>query len=103
MVLETRDQAKFQFQFLFDSSKEHLDFIAILETKRNDFTAPELAHFCTNKNYSWNWALTRGRSGGILLGVNLDIFDVQCVVLSNFHVKLHLRDKFTFLMFRVLY
>jgi exonuclease III len=54
-----RDQAK--FQFLFDSSKEQqLDFIAILETKRNDFTTSELAHFCANKNYSWNWSPTWG-------------------------------------------
>jgi hypothetical protein len=45
-----RDQAK--FRFLFDSTKEHnLDFIAILDTKRKDFTTIELAHFCANKNF----------------------------------------------------
>jgi exonuclease III len=87
-----RDQAK--VRFLFDLTKEHqLDFIAILETKRKDFTASELAHFCANKNYSWNWSPTRGRSGGILLGVNIENFDVQSVVLGNFHVKLHLKNK----------
>jgi hypothetical protein len=79
---------------LFDSSKDQqLDFIAILETKRNDFTASELAHFCANKNYPWNWSPTRGRSGGILLGANLDNFDVQSVCLGSFHVKLQLRNK----------
>jgi hypothetical protein len=42
-----RDQAK--FGFLFDSTKEHnLDFIAILETKRNDFNTSEVSHFCAN-------------------------------------------------------
>jgi exonuclease III len=87
-----RDQAK--FRFLFDSTKEHqLDFIAILETKRKDFTALELAHFSANKNYSWNWSPTRGHSGGILLDVNIEIFDIQSVVLGNFHVKLHLKNK----------
>jgi exonuclease III len=46
-----RDQAK--FGFVFDSAKEYqLDFIAILETKRNDFTTAELTHFCANKNFS---------------------------------------------------
>jgi exonuclease III len=54
-----RVQAK--FRFLCDSTKEHqLDFIAILETKRLDYTTPELAHFCANKNYSWNGHLQRG-------------------------------------------
>jgi hypothetical protein len=48
-----RDWAK--FRFLFDSSKDQqLYFIAILETKRNNFLALELAHFCANGNYSWN-------------------------------------------------
>jgi exonuclease III len=87
-----RDQAK--FRFLFDSSKDQqLDFIAILETKRKDFLASELAHFCANKKYSWNWSPTKGRSGGILLGINSDNFDVQSVHLGSFHVKLLLRNK----------
>jgi exonuclease III len=87
-----RDQAK--FRFLFDTTKENqLDFVAIMETKRNNFTVSELAHFHANKNYTWNWSPTRGRSGGILLGVNIENFDVQGVVLGNFHVKLHLKNK----------
>jgi exonuclease III len=79
---------------LFDTTKENqLDFIAIMETKRNNFTVSELAHFCANKNYTWNWSPTRGRSGGIILGVNIENFDVQGVALGNFHVKLHLKNK----------
>jgi exonuclease III len=86
-----RDQAK--FRFLFDAAKEHqLDFIAILETKRNDFTTAELTHFCANKNFSWNWSPTRGRAGGILLGINLEMFIVQNVVLGDFYVKIHLKN-----------
>jgi exonuclease III len=70
-----RDQAK--FRFLFDSTKEHnLDFIAILETKRKDFITAELAHFCANKIFSWNWSPTRGCAGGILLGINVDLREV---------------------------
>jgi hypothetical protein len=63
---------------------QQLDFIAILETKRNYFLASELAHFCTNRNYSWNWSPTKGCSGGILLGVNSDNVDVQSVHLGSF-------------------
>jgi hypothetical protein len=42
-----RDLAK--PKFIFESISEyHLDFIALLETKRNGFHLAELAHFCTN-------------------------------------------------------
>jgi hypothetical protein len=59
----TKDQAK--FKFLFDSTKEQqLDFIAILETKRNNFTTAELAHFCAN-----NFFLGIGHRLGDVLGV----------------------------------
>jgi exonuclease III len=89
---DLRDQAK--YIFLFDSTKEHnLDFIAILETKRNDFNTAELAHFCANKNFAWNWSPTRGRAGGILLGINVDKFDVQGVVLNDFYMKVNLKNK----------
>jgi hypothetical protein len=39
-------------RFLFETVTEHhLDFLALLETKRNDFNVAELAHFCANKNF----------------------------------------------------
>jgi exonuclease III len=87
-----REQAK--FRFLFDSTKEHnLDIIAVLETKRNDYNTPELAHFCANRNFSRNWSPTRGRAGGILLGINMEKFDVQGVVLNDFYTKVNLKNK----------
>jgi exonuclease III len=55
-----RDQVK--PRFLFDSVKEHLlDFIALLETKRLDFNANELSHFCANKFFVWDWTPANGR------------------------------------------
>jgi hypothetical protein len=39
-------------RFLFETVTEHhLDFLALLETKRNYFNVAELAHFCANKNF----------------------------------------------------
>jgi exonuclease III len=87
-----RDQAK--PRFLFDSVKEYnLDFIAILESKRSDFYPHELAHFCANKNYSWNWTPPRVCSGGILVGLNIEKFTVQNIVRSNFSMKFKLKNK----------
>jgi exonuclease III len=41
-------------RFICESGTEyHLDFIALLETKRNDFHLAELAHFYAN-NFLWD-------------------------------------------------
>jgi hypothetical protein len=66
-----RDQAK--QRFIFDSTREHqLDFIATLETKRKEFNPRELSHSCANRNFQWSWAPPKGRSGGTLVGVNME-------------------------------
>jgi hypothetical protein len=78
--------------FLFESAKEYqLDFIAILETKKTDFTSPELAHYCVNKNFSWSCTPPRGWSGGVLLmGVSLETINVQNIIHGNFYLKFKL-------------
>jgi exonuclease III len=87
-----RDLAK--HIFLFEIMREnHLDFIAILESKRNEFTMQELSHFCAGKNYSWSWTAPRGRSGGILLKMNLDCFNIDQIIHGNFFVKFKLQNK----------
>jgi hypothetical protein len=45
-----RDLAK--YNFLFDTSCEHhLDFVAILETRIDDFTTSDLTHFCGGEDF----------------------------------------------------
>ena len=45
-----RDLAK--YKFLFDTSCDHqLDFIAILETRRDDFTTFDFNHFCGGRDF----------------------------------------------------
>jgi hypothetical protein len=51
-----------------------------------------LAHFCANKDYKWNWTAPNGRSGGILVGLNLEKIIVQGVVHDNF-LKFKLKNK----------
>jgi exonuclease III len=87
-----RDPAK--PRFLFDSVTEHhLDFIALLETKRNDYNIAELGHFYANKNFLWDWTPPKGRSGGILVGFNKDKFNVLDIKHDNFVLKFKLRNK----------
>jgi predicted cupin superfamily sugar epimerase len=86
-----RDHAK--PMFLLESVEYHLDFIAISESKRADFNQIELAHFCANRDFKWSWTQPRGRSGGILVGVNLEKIIVQDIVLGNFFLKFKLKNK----------
>lgn len=80
--------------FLNDTSQEnHLDFIAILETRRDDFTTFDLDHFCGGRDFFWHWTSPRGQSGGILLGVNLQLFDIGNITLGEFHIKFEIRNK----------
>ena len=41
----------------------------------------------------WHWTEPHGRSGGILLGVNADEFDVGSIEEGDFFVKFKLRNK----------
>jgi hypothetical protein len=60
-------------RFISDTVREQdLDFVALLETGKKDFAQSTLNNFCAGRNFLWHWTEPHGRSGGILLGVNLD-------------------------------
>jgi exonuclease III len=81
-------------RFLADTSKErNLDFIALLETCKKDFSQPTLDNFSGGKNFLWHWTAPHGRSGGLLLGVNLDVFDIGSIDEGDFFIKFRLRNK----------
>ena len=73
-----RDLAK--TKFLSNTTREQgLDFIALLETGKKDFTQAKLDRYCGGKNFVWHWTEPHGRSGGMLLGVNLDACDIGSI------------------------
>jgi hypothetical protein len=56
-------------RFLGDLSKEqNLEFIALLETCKNDFSQETLDSFSGGRNFLWHWTRPHGRSGGIQVG-----------------------------------
>jgi hypothetical protein len=41
------------------------------------------------RNFIWHCKEPRGRSGGILIGIDLDVFDICAIDESDFYVKFH--------------
>ena len=59
--------------FLVEASREYkLDFVALLETGRDNITSQFLGTISGGLDFDWHCLLPRGRSGGILLRVNCE-------------------------------
>jgi hypothetical protein len=71
----------------------HLDFLAISEMGRQDFTQSFLSRLSSGVDFVWHFRPPRGCSGGILVGVWTDTNDVLACLDGDFHVKLHIRNK----------
>jgi hypothetical protein len=81
-------------RFPSDTSREqNLDFIALLETCKNDFSPTTLSNLSGGRNFVWHWTTPHGRSGGILLGVDIDTMDIGSIDDGDFFVKFRLRDR----------
>jgi hypothetical protein len=77
-----------------DCSRDYnLDFVAISETGRRDFSQSLLNRLSGGTDYVWHSRPPRGRSGGILLGVNADSMEVLACSDGEYHIKLHVRNK----------
>ena len=80
--------------YIADCVRDHsLDFVAISETGRRDFTQSLLNRLSGGIDFVWHSRPPRGRSGGILLGVRTDTMDVLASSDGEYHVKLHIRNK----------
>jgi hypothetical protein len=81
-------------RFLSDTSIEQkLDFMALLETGRDNFTPQFLNTISGGVDFDWYCLPPRGRSGGILLGVKCETLEVLNVVHGEFAVKFRVRSK----------
>lgn len=54
----------------------HFDFIGLQETMVQNCESSLLRKFDIYQDYLWEWNPSRGRSGGILVGINLAKYDV---------------------------
>jgi exonuclease III len=80
--------------FVRESIRDYkLDFIALLETGRSNFSIPFLNQMAAGHSFSWFCLPPQGRSGGILVGINSDTLQVLKVNTGDFCVKVHLKCK----------
>jgi hypothetical protein len=81
-------------RFISDITREqNLSFIGISEIGRRSFSDPFLRNLCSGENFLWHCKEPRGRSGGMLLGIDLDIFDIGAIDERDYYVKFHLCNK----------
>lgn len=83
-----------KYRYVAENIKEHnLDFVALLETRKNDVSKTNLDRLAGGADFVWHCLPPRGRSGGILLGINAAVMDLSLIVEGEFYVKFHLRNK----------
>jgi hypothetical protein len=75
--------------------EEQINFIALSETGRESFPDHVLKNLCAGRDFLWHAMAPHGRLGGILLGVDLSVFDIGAIDEGNFYVKFTLRYKST--------
>jgi exonuclease III len=73
--------------------EEQLDFIALMKTSRDHFPDGTLKKLCGGKEYIWHCMAPHGRSGGILLAIDLMVYDIGAIDEGDFYVKLTLHNK----------
>jgi hypothetical protein len=75
-------------QFLRELIKdEKVDFIGLQETLRSHFSEAWLTSLAGIKPFAWFSAPPNGRSGGLLVGFNTDVFDVRENEIGEFMIR----------------
>jgi hypothetical protein len=90
-----RDPQK--FHFISDKTRElNIVFITILDMGQSNFLDLTLKNLCAGKFFLWHCKAPQDCSGGILMGVNLDSFDIGDIDDGDYYVKFHLCNKDTY-------
>lgn len=64
-------------EYVIDLIKNNnLDFVGIQETKKEDFDVEYLDALAGRKQFCWNWIPAKGTAGGILMGFDVDVFEI---------------------------
>lgn len=75
--------------------ENHMDFVGVMETKKENFTPGFLRSLTGNIPFSWHYQPANRTAGGILIGANSDLFVVTVGQLLDFSISVMLMDKKT--------
>lgn len=70
-----------------------MDFVEIHETIKSNFSKTELHNLCGGINFDWKWSQPKEGSGGILVGINCDSFDIISIEIGVYFVRILVFDK----------
>jgi hypothetical protein len=70
-----------------------LNYIGLHETKKEKFTKSFLKNILGNMNFEWNFMPAVDTAGGILVGVNSDVFEVTSWEIKSFFVSIVVKIK----------
>jgi exonuclease III len=73
--------------------KHKPDIIDLSETKREDFSPACLRSIAYFHDFEWSWLPAKDTAGGILVGVNLDLFEIFSWYKGKYYVMVSLRNK----------
>lgn len=71
----------------------NLEVVGLQETIRETFTNNELRELAGSRNFTWKWSSARGRSGGILMGIDPSTLELEDFSLKNLCVVMNIRDR----------
>jgi hypothetical protein len=74
---------------------EDLDVVALQETIKQDFSNSELKEFAGNKDFCWFWVPAKGHSGGLIIGIKIDEFELEQSRNGSFSLASLLRNRKT--------
>ena len=83
-----------KYRYILEAIRDHnFDIVAVMETRKQDMSRANLNRLSGGADFVWRCLQPRGRSGGILLGVNSLILDLSLIVEGEFFIKFHLRNR----------
>ena len=74
-------------------SANELDFIGLQETMKKSYTPAFFRQIDPYQKFHWEWIPSRGKSGGILCGLNKEKFDILTTKCGKYILQLNLFDK----------
>ena len=74
-----------KYRYVSDAIRDNkLDFVAVMESGKQDMSRANLNRLSGGADFVWHCLPPRGRSGGILLGINAIALDVSLIVEGEF-------------------